>query len=337
MQKYIKMHLVFFLKLSLNSKTILKINDLNIDYLIPRGTIRAVDNVNFKMEMGDSLGIIGESGCGKTTLTLSLMKLLPPNGKISSGDIFFKKENLSKKTEKEMENIRWNEIAMVFQGALNFLNPIRNAGEQIVEGILTHNTMSKSDAWVKAEELLELVQIPKERSKSYPHELSGGMKQRVMIAMALACNPELVIFDEPMTALDIIVQAQIMNLIKDLNEKLNLSSILVTHNWNNVSEMCNRCLVMYAGKIVENNTTSALYQDPLHPYTQALLESIPSVKGTKEFSFRSIPGSPPNLANVPKGCRFNPRCNYATDICREMDPEFKEVSNDHFVACHKVN
>jgi peptide/nickel transport system ATP-binding protein len=267
------------------------------------------------------------------------MKLLPPSGVINSGKILFDGEDLIPKDQKEMERIRWKKISMVFQGALNYLNPIRTAGQQIVEAIMVHDHEKKYDkqsALESAERLLELVRIPPSRVNAYPHELSGGMKQRVMIAMALACDPALVLFDEPMTALDVVVQAQIMNLIKDLNLQLNLSSILVTHNWNNVSEMCNRCLVMYAGKIVEDNNTVDLYRRPMHPYTKALLESIPSVRGSKEFSFRSIPGAPPNLSNMPKGCRFNPRCPYASDVCREKEPEYREISAGHFVACHEV-
>jgi peptide/nickel transport system ATP-binding protein len=319
---------------------ILKVENLYLSYKTPEGELIAVDNANFSMKRGETLGIIGESGCGKTTLILSLMKLLPPSGVINNGKILFDGEDLVPKDQKEMERIRWKKISMVFQGALNYLNPIRTAGQQIVEAIMTHDDekkYNKQRALESAEKLLELVRIPPSRVNAYPHELSGGMKQRVMIAMALACDPALVIFDEPMTALDVVVQAQIMNLIKDLNEQLNLSSILVTHNWNNVSEMCDRCLVMYAGKIVEDNNTVDLYRRPLHPYTKALLESIPSVKGSKEFSFRSIPGAPPNLANMPKGCRFNPRCPYASDVCREKEPEFKEIDAGHFVACHEVN
>jgi peptide/nickel transport system ATP-binding protein len=318
--------------------SLLEIKNLDIDYLIIQGRVRAVNNASFSMKKGETLGIIGESGCGKTTLILSLMKLLPPAGLIAGGEILFKGEDLTLKSEDEMEKLRWKEISMVFQGALNYLNPIRTAGQQIVEGILTHehNRINKKEAWSKAEELLELVRIPISRAKSYPHELSGGMKQRVMMAMALSLNPDLVIFDEPMTALDVVVQAQIINLMKNLQTELNLSVILVTHNWNIISEMTNNCLVMYAGKIVEYNNTISLYRNPIHPYTQALLRSIPSIRGTKKFSFQSIPGAPPNLTNLPVGCRFNPRCPYAFAPCYKKEPEPTEINPGHYVACHKA-
>ena len=299
--------------------------------------LKAVDNVSFTMEKGETIGIIGESGCGKTTLVLSFMKLLPPAGLISGGTISFKDHDITRKTEKEMENIRGKEISMVFQGALSYLNPIRTAGQQIVESILTHNKekISVSDARLKTEKLLGLVGMSPSKTKSYPHELSGGMKQRVMIAIALACNPDLILFDEPMTALDVIVQSQIINLMKDLKKQLSLSVILVTHNWNIISELSDKCIVMYAGKIIEYTDTITLYNHPIHPYTKALLDSIPSIKESKTFSFQSISGSPPNLLYLPEGCSFYPRCLYATDICHEKNPELIEVSTGRFVACHR--
>ena len=317
---------------------LLDVINLKTYFSTMRGYVRAVDNVSFYVEKGKALGLAGESGCGKTTIALSLLRILPPNGRIMSGKILFKGEDIVALDENYLRaNIRWKEIALIFQGAMNALNPIFRVGDQIVEAIRYHEPhVSAKEAKERAMKLFELVGINPERVDSYPFELSGGMRQRAMIAMALACNPSLLIADEPGTALDVIVQAQILRLLRELKDKLNLSMILISHDLSIIAEVCEDVAIMYAGKIVERGPALAIFKKPLHPYTQGLISAFPNVKAPKS-KMVSIPGAPPNLLTPPPGCRFHPRCKYAMDTCKKEEPEMIEVAKNHFVACHLIN
>jgi len=263
------------------------------------------------------------------------LKILPANGKIVDGKILFNGVDIVKIPEKQMKQIRWKKIALVFQGAMNALDPLYSLGDQIVEAILTHEPkLDKREALSRAEELLELVGMERKRIKSYPHELSGGMRQRGLIAMALACNPELLIADEPGTALDVIVQAQVLGVIEELRKKLNLSMMLITHDLSVIADTCDKAAIMYAGKIVEYADVIDLFEGPLHPYTIGLIRAFPHIKSART-RISSIPGTPPDLLNPPNGCRFHPRCSYATSICRCQEPPLRRIKGkEHFVACH---
>jgi len=315
--------------------SLLNVENLKVYYFTRRGPVKAVDGVNLEIKRGQALGLAGESGCGKTTVALSIMKILPTSGKIVDGKILFNGIDIVKIPEKQMKQIRWKKIALVFQGAMNALDPLYSLGDQIVEAILEHEPKpDKKEALHRAEELLELVGMERGRIKSYPHELSGGMRQRGLIAMALACNPELLMADEPGTALDVIVQAQVLGVIEELRKKLNLSVMLITHDLSIIADTCDKAAIMYAGKIVEYTDVIDLFEEPLHPYTKGLIHAFPNIKSART-RISSIPGSPPNLLNPPEGCRFRPRCMYAKDLCRKQEPPFKKIrGKDHFVACH---
>jgi peptide/nickel transport system ATP-binding protein len=299
--------------------------------------VKAVDGVNFEVEQGKALGLAGESGCGKTTVALSILKILPSGGRIIEGKILFDGSDIVKLEETEVkERIRWKGISIVFQGAMNALNPVYKIGDQITEAITTHEpNVEKSEAIERARKLFELVGIEPSRIDNFPHEFSGGMKQRAMIAMALSCNPKLLIADEPGTALDVIVQAQVLRLLRELKERLNLSMILISHDLSIISEICDKAAIMYGGKIAEYGGIIDIYKNPLHPYTQGLLGAFPSILAAKT-RMTSIPGSPPDLLNPPPGCKFHPRCKYAMEICRKEDPAFLPVNNGHYVSCHLV-
>jgi len=299
-----------------------------------RGYVKAVDDVTFKVDKEDALGLAGESGCGKTSAALTILKLLPWNGKIIDGKITLDGNDILKMKEKDVrKKIRWKKISMIFQGAMNALHPTYSVGSQIVEAILLHEDVGKREAQERAQKLLELVGIEPQKVSRYPHELSGGMKQRVVTAMALACNPALVIADEPTTALDVIVQAQVLKVMKELQSKLKLSWILITHDLSMITETCNRLAIMYAGRIAEYGDLADLYKEPLHPYTEKLLTAFPSIVGPKT-DLSSIPGFPPDLLVPPPGCRFHPRCPKAMEICRRDEPAFVETGGGHFVSCH---
>jgi peptide/nickel transport system ATP-binding protein len=316
---------------------VLEVEDLKMYYETLRGYVKAVDEVSFKLEKGHALGLAGESGCGKTSVALTILKLLPSNAKVIDGNIILDGENLLKMSnERFRKEIRWKRLSVIFQGAMNALNPVRKVGDLISEAILTHEDISKNEASERAGKLLDLVGIGAERIERYPHELSGGMKQRTMIAMALACNPSLVIADEPTTALDVIIQAQVLRVMKELRQKLDLSMILISHDLSIIAETCNKCAIMYAGKIMEYGDTLSMFREPLHPYTKKLISAFPSIVGEKrKLSF--IKGFPPNLLNPPSGCRFHPRCPYVTEICRSNEPKILQVEKEHYVACHMTN
>jgi peptide/nickel transport system ATP-binding protein len=317
--------------------TLLDVQNLKMYYSTQRGPVRAVDQVSFQVEKAEGLGLAGESGCGKTSVALSLLKILPPNGRILGGKILLHDKNLVKfKEEKMRKEVRWKGISLVFQGAMNAFNPVYRVGDQIVEAISLHEpNVSKEEAKKRVSKLLETVGVDPSRADNYPHEFSGGMKQRAMIAMALASNPELLIADEPGTALDVIVQAQVLKLLRELKEKLQLGMILITHDLSIITETCEKLAIMYAGKIVEYGNIVTIFKEPLHPYTQGLIGAFPSIKA-KKTRMTSISGSPPNLQNPPRGCRFYPRCPYAMDICRSEEPKSIEVTTDHRVACYLI-
>jgi len=316
---------------------VLDVQDLRTYYTILRGQVKAVDGVSFPVEKGEALGLAGESGCGKTTIALSILKILPKGGQIAGGKILFRDMDIAQITDSEMRKIRWKGVSIVFQGAMNALDPVFKVGDQIVEAIRTHeHEVTKKEASERAEKLLEMVGIDPTRFTSYPHEFSGGMRQRALIAMSIACNPQLLIADEPGTALDVIVQAQVLKLLRDLKEKLNLSMILITHDLSIIAETCEKTAIMYAGKVAEYGDILTIFKEPLHPYTQGLLGVFPSIRAAKR-RMTSIPGSPPDLLNPPTGCRFHPRCPFRMDVCDKKEPEMNEVSKKpHFVACHLV-
>jgi len=315
--------------------TLLEVNNLSVSYLTDEKVVlNAVENVSFRLESGCSLGIVGESGCGKTTIILALMRILPEAGRIVDGEIFFNNRDLLQLSEAEMCKVRWGDISMVFQGAMNSLNPVRTVESQIVEALLKHKQVdTKRQARRRTAELLKMVGIIPERGKQYPHQYSGGMRQRAIIAMALSCNPKVLIADEPTTALDVMIQAQITQLLKKLQRELNLTLILVTHDLGVVAELCDDVLVMYAGKVAEYATGDTIYNEAKHPYTSRLLKAFPDIDNL-DADLVSIPGVPPRLDDLPIGCRFSPRCHLCKDYCKREQPRLVEFKDNHFIACH---
>jgi len=316
--------------------SVLEVKNLKMYYYTLRGWVKAVDDVSFQVDKGESLGLAGESGCGKTSAALSILKLLPHNGKIFGGKIILEGQDIVQiPEEKFRKEIRWKKVSTIFQGAMNALHPTMKVGEQIAEALLLHENISKEEALERAGKLLDLVGVGAERIDRYPHELSGGMKQRVMIAMSLVCNPILVIADEPTTALDVIISAQVLKVMEELQKKLGLSLILITHDLSVISEVCDKVAIMYAGKIVEHGNIKRIYKEPLHPYTQKLINAFPNVLGPKQ-ELIGISGFPPDLLNPPSGCRFHPRCPYAREICKKKEPPIIEIEKKHLVACHLI-
>ena len=315
---------------------LLEIENLQVSFPTDRGVIKAVDGISLKLEEGQTLGVVGESGCGKSVTSLSIMRLIAPPGRISEGQIRFRGKNLLNLAEPEMRAIRGNEIAMIFQEPMTSLNPVFTVGHQIQEAILLHQNISHREAWEKTIEMLGLVGIPEpqRRAEDYPHQLSGGMRQRVMIAMALSCHPQLLIADEPTTALDVTIQAQILDLIRKLQKEMNASMILITHDLGIVAETCDQVAVMYAGKIVEYGSVEDIFYRPKHRYTQGLLESVPHFEtGHRRERLKTIPGLVPSLLDLPKGCRFQDRCTAVQADCKNGEPSLKEFTPVHSAAC----
>jgi oligopeptide/dipeptide ABC transporter ATP-binding protein len=316
---------------------LLDVQNLSIHYASDGKVARAVHDVSFRLHEGELLGLVGESGCGKTTLMMALMRLLPAAGQIANGHIYFRGQDLATLSEQEMGEIRWSGVSVVFQGAMNALNPVRTVGDQIAEAIARHVPgMAPGIVDSRVEELLELVGISAEHKDHYPHQYSGGMRQRAMIAMALSCSPQVVIADEPTTALDVMIQAQILELLDELRKRLGLAVIFVTHDLGVVAEMCDSVLVMYGGVTAEYATVDTIYNSPRHPYTQELLKAFPDLS-QPEKRLVSIPGYPPRLDALPPGCRFAPRCPLAFDRCSIEMPQLHALNGgDHIVSCHLV-
>jgi len=312
---------------------LLEVKNLKTYYFTLKGMVKAVDNVSLSLEKGESLGIAGESGCGKSTLAYSLLNLVPPPGRIVGGKVIIDGIDITRMNEEELRTkIRWRRISMIFQGAMNALNPVYTVGYQLAEPLMYHKGMNRAEAVEVASKYLELVGLSPDTVNRYPHELSGGMKQRVVIAMALILNPDIVIADEPTTALDVVIQAQILNLLKKLQKELNLTIILITHDLSIISELSDKVAIMYAGKFVENGPLERVYNNPQHPYTQGLLRSIPRLR-KKVKKLEWIPGVPPDLRAPPPGCRFHPRCKFVMDICKREEPPMVEIEPSHYVAC----
>lgn len=314
---------------------LLEVQGLRTYFKTQEGTLKAVDGIDFTLEKGQAMGLAGESGCGKTTAALSIMKLLPANGYIAGGRINFMGQDMARVTGDKLRAIRWRDISIIFQGAMNALNPVKRVGDQIVEPIVLHEKVDEEVAMKRAKELFEMVGINPNRIREYPHEFSGGMRQRVMIAMALACKPRLVIADEPTTALDVMIQAQIISLMKNLQKDLELAMIVISHDLSVLAETCEQLSIMYAGKIVERSKSEAVFQDPQHPYTKGLIAAFPNIHGQKIMP-ASIAGNPPNLIKAPVGCRFADRCFMVKDVCKTKEPPLVEVKPGHWAACHFV-
>ena len=317
---------------------LLEVKDLETEFKVKRGTVKAVNSVSFEVDKGEILAVVGESGSGKSVTSLSVMGLIRDPGRVAGGEILFNGENLLKKSTKEMQAVRGDKISMIFQEPMTSLNPVYRVKDQIMETILTHTTMNKKEALKRAIEMLDLVGIPapEQRVNDYPHQMSGGMRQRVMIAMALACDPELLIADEPTTALDVTIQAQILDLINRLREKLGMAVLLITHDLGVVAETADKVVVMYCGRVVEQATVEQLFTKPLHPYTQGLLDSIPKMDEDRERLYM-IKGIVPDPIHLPKGCSFADRCDKCMEKCREHMPKLSVTEDGRKVRCFLVS
>ena len=322
----------------MTTKLLLEIENLQTYFYTWAGIVKAVDGVSLKINEGETLGLVGESGSGKSVAALSILGIVPKPGKIIGGKILYKSENLLEKDENELEKIRGREIAYIFQDPSTSLNPVFTISSQLVELIKRHQNVTKKEALAKAIELLKLVEIadPEVKIGNYPHQLSGGMKQRMAIARALSCQPNLLLADEPTTALDVTIQAQILDLLKKLKQKLGMAMILITHDMGVVAEVADRITVLYAGRVCESASTKIIFNNPLHPYTRALLEAVPNL-ALKREKLKVIPGVIPNLIDPPSGCRFHPRCEFAKEgVCTREMPSVEEFEADHYVACVRV-
>ena len=312
---------------------VLEVDNLTVHYVTEEETVEAVNDISFKLEHGKSLGVVGETGAGKTTTALSILRLIPdPPGKLINGTVKINGKDVYTATKSELEHIRGNEVAMIFQDPMTVLNPVYTVGDQIAECVEIHEMCNKAQAMKRAHEMLEMVGIPAERAGEYPHQFSGGMKQRVVIAIALACNPSLLIADEPTTALDVTIQAQVLELMKELKEKVNTSLIMITHDLGIVAETCDEVAVMYAGRIIEKGTLEDIFRRTKHPYTEGLFNSLPNIYDRKA-KLKPIRGLMPDPSNLPKGCAFAPRCEYATERCNEVRPALVNHTDTHCVAC----
>lgn len=313
----------------------LEVRNLTVQYVTRDETVYAVNGISFQMKKGTTLGLVGETGAGKTTIARSILKILPvPPAVVRQGEILLEGKDILKMTDKEVRDVRGNKISMIFQDPMTALNPVMTVGRQIEEVIESHENVNKAEAKRRAEEMLELVGIPSERYIEYPHQFSGGMKQRVVIAMALACNPDLLLADEPTTALDVTIQAQVLDLMKDLHEKKNTSTILITHDLGVVAEMCDQVAVVYTGEILEMGSLEDIFDHPSHPYTIGLFNAIPKVDGNEKL-LQPVRGMTPNPASLPTGCKFHPRCEYCTEECQTSNVELTEISPGHFCRCLK--
>jgi peptide/nickel transport system ATP-binding protein len=322
------------------SNALLDIRNLTVDYLTPLGPARAVDRVSFSIDRGEVFGLAGESGCGKSTVAHAIMRLIQPPGQISGGQMLFQGRDILALSRKELQDFRWSKVSIVFQSAMNALNPVLPVGAQMSDAIRAHQKMGRSQAYERAAELFRLVGIDTGRLRSFPHQLSGGMRQRAVIAMALALNPDLIIMDEPTTALDVVVQRDILQQVEDLQATFGFSILFITHDLSLLVEFSTRIAVMYAAQIVELAPAGDLFRQPMHPYTVGLMNSFPSIKGPK-MELQGIPGSPPNLIGPPGGCRFHPRCSRCDPansalyrLQTEKEPTLREVAPNHWVACH---
>ena len=317
------------------SENILEVQDLEIRYVTDEETVRAVNDISFSLKEGESIGLVGETGAGKTTTALGIMGLVPdPPGEVVGGSIFFDGQDLLKLPEKQMREIRGGKISMIFQDPMTSLNPVMPVGDQIAEVVLLHNKMSKAEAKKRAMEMLEQVGIPGSRCDDYPHQFSGGMKQRVVIAIALACSPKLLIADEPTTALDVTIQAQVLELMRKLKETYNTSMILITHDLGVVAKICDKVAVVYAGEIIETGTLKEIYTDKRHPYTIGLFDSLPDIEN-EASTLKVIQGSVPDPSDLPDGCKFHPRCPYATEACKTGRVPLTLVEGSHMVRCNR--
>ncbi len=316
-----------------NKDLVLDIEDLTIHYVLDEERVEAVNNVSIQLEKGKILGLVGETGAGKTSIALSILNLIPtPPGKIISGKILVNGKDVLKASSKELKEIRGNEVSMIFQDPMSSLNPVFTVGDQIAESVRIHEKCSEKDAWARAEEMLQLVGIPKERAHEYPHQFSGGMKQRVVIAIALACNPHLLLADEPTTALDVTIQAQVLNMMIKLKKQMDTSMLFITHDLGIVAQICDEVAVMYAGRIIERGTLVDVFNHTRHPYTEGLFNSLPSLDDRKK-TLKPIPGLMPDPTRLPKGCAFAPRCAYARSECIDTPQTELHISETHSVMC----
>lgn len=319
-----------------NKENLLEVHDLWVEYRTSRGAVKAVNGLNLNIAMGETLGLVGETGAGKSTTAFGIMRILPdPPAKITGGEILYKGRDLLKLSAKEMRDVRGEEISMIFQDPMTSLDPVKTVGNQIQEMIELHTDISSKEAWTRAEDMLEVVGIKRERANDYPHQFSGGMKQRVVIAMALSCNPKLLIADEPTTALDVTIQAQILALLNTLKEETGTAVLMITHDLGVVAEVAQQVAVMYAGQVVEQGSVEAIFADPQHPYTIGLMGSIPSL-GVRKGQLSTIPGSVPLPESMPQGCRFATRCPFAQTRCHAEKPPLTMLGTGHQVACFRV-
>ena len=303
-------------------------------YTTRAGDVSAVDNVSFAMKKGEAMGLVGESGCGKTSVAATLLRLLPENAQIKTGQIFLNSTELIGLSEEEMRKVRWRRISMVFQAAMNSLNPVYTVGDQVIEALEAHDLVNTNEeARQRVEELYRLVDLDPKMMDQYPHEYSGGMRQRAIIAMALSCHPDLIVADEPTTALDVIVQDNLLREMTALQKKLGMSMIYISHDIAVIAEVSDRIGVMYAGRLIEFGSAEQIFKHPLHPYTHGLMSAFPSIVGPKR-QLAAMPGEPPDLINPPPGCRFHPRCPYAQEICKSEVPEYRDIGDEHLVACY---
>jgi len=318
------------------TSSLLEVDGLKTYFFTSQGVVKAVDGIGFKVGSGEVVGLVGESGSGKSVTALSIMRLVPsPPGRTTAGKVLFRGNDLLQLSEEQMRDIRGGKIAMSFQDPMTYLNPVIRVGEQVAETILLHQDVDKTDAMKRAIELMELVQIPSanERAMDYPHQFSGGMRQRILLAMAISCNPDLLIADEPTTALDVIIQGEILELLKELKKKVGSSLLLISHDLGVVGELADKVAIMYAGNIVEFADANTIFEDPRHPYTIGLLDSVPTLEGAKK-RLKSIEGAVPSLINPPEGCRFHPRCARAKEHCALKEPSITRLEDGHFVMCH---